>query len=165
MYGNNADSIDIAIGWRSDLRSTKEYIADYQNDIYFASYENKIMPKKVVKFQLHYRKYRLGDERNIFAPYYMNEHYYYDVDPDLDSDQDGNKLNDKSNRKTEFLKIVKTEGHVFDINIYADLFRISSFFVGVESNFAFEWIIDDPYTRAAATEFTFKFNLALIVTF
>ncbi len=166
MYGNNADSIDLAIGWRSDLMSTKEYLADYQNDIYFDSINgDPAVPNKVVKVQLHYRRYRLGDERSVSTPFYINEHFYYDIDPDLDSDLDGNKENDLSYRKSEFLKIVLTEGHIFDINIYTDLFRISSFYFGLESNFYFEWVVNNPYTRYSTTDFEFKFNLAFIVTF
>ena len=38
MYGPNSDCIDIAIGWRNDLKNVKEYTAGYQADEYFYSF-------------------------------------------------------------------------------------------------------------------------------
>jgi len=80
MYGPNSDSIDVAIGWRSDLYNVKEYSAGYQGDVYFQSFKEKRIPKRLFKIQLHFRNYRLGDERDVIMPYYWNEHPTYDLD-------------------------------------------------------------------------------------
>ncbi len=164
MYGNNADSFDIAVGWRNDIDQVKDYGAEYQTDVYYDSFKKKKFVDRLFKLQLHYRHYRLGDERNIIAPYYMNEHYYYDVDPDLDSDGDGIKDNDTSNRDTEFLRVVLEEGNIFDINFYSDIFRITRFVIGIETKFNFHWRTRLPRTSAETTDFVFKWEIASVIT-
>lgn len=164
MYGNNADCFDIAIGWRNDLEQTQSYIAGYQNDRYFDAQKQKKEINRLFKVQLHYRHYRLGDERNVVAPFYANEHYYFDVDKEFDSDGDGIADNDTSNRRTEFLRIVEEQGDIFDINIYSDLFRIARFTMGMETKFNFIWQTYHPLTIAQQTDFTFKWEIAFVVS-
>ncbi|HOJ64555.1 MAG TPA: hypothetical protein PLE45_09050 [Spirochaetota bacterium] len=163
MYGSNSDCFDIAIGWRNDLVDVRGYAAEYQGDIYFDSFKNKKIVDRLFKFQIHYRHYRLGDERNILTPFYMNEHYYFDLDQDLDSDGDGNKTNDHSNRETEFLRIILEEGNQLDFHIYSDIIRISRFIIGIESKFNFIWTTFHPYTWKEETNFTFRWEIGLSI--
>ncbi len=164
MYGPNSDSIDFAIGWRNDLESVKNYRADYQGDIYFDSMKDKKYPNRLFKMQLHYRLYRLGTGRNVVANFYENEHYYFDIDPDLDSDGDGVTDNDYSDRKTEFIRNVKEMGNKLDFSIYTDIFRVSKFVVGLDMNFKFEWRTMYPFTYREKTTFSFGFEFAGIVS-
>ena len=164
MYGNNADCFDMAIGWRNALFQTKENTAEYQGDVYYDSFSKKKVIDRLFKIQFHYRHYRLGDERNIIAPYYMNEHYYFDVDQDLDSDGDGDKENDASNRETEFLRVIVEEGNIFDISIYSDIFKVTRFAVGVETKFNFIWQTFNPRSVAEKTDFTFRWEIAFSVS-
>jgi hypothetical protein len=163
MYGNNADCVDLAIGWRNDLEQTTSSRAGFKNDEYFESMYKKKEINRLFKLQLHYRHYRLGDERSVVTPFYSNEHYYYDCDPDLDTDGDGNKTNDTSNRQTEFLRIVTECGDIFDISLYSDLFRVTRFTFGLDTKFTFQWVTTHPMTIAQSTDFTFLWQLAFTV--
>ena len=164
MYGNNADCFDLAIGWRNDLKQTQNYVVGYQNDRYFESQTQKKEINRLFKIQFHYRHYRLGDERNVVCPFYSNEHYFFDVDKDLDTDGDGITDNDTSNRRTEFLRIVEEQGDIFDINIYSDLFRVTRFTMGMETKFNFIWQTYHPLTIAQRTDFTFKWEIAFVAS-
>ncbi|HPO49226.1 MAG TPA: hypothetical protein PLO89_02780 [Spirochaetota bacterium] len=182
MYGNNADSVDIAIGWRNDLQTTPEYSVGYQADVYFDSLKKKKYPDRLFKMQLHYRFYRLGDERNVISPYYSNENYWFEEDKNLDTNGDGIPDNDSlagvggsdatfggssesgSTRRTEFLRVVKMFGNILDFYFYSDILRISRFVLGFESNLNFYWNVYNPLSSGERVEFDFKFEFAFVVS-
>ena len=181
MYGNNSDSIDIAVGFRSDLKTVKEYKADYQGDVYFDSFKKKPIPDRLFKMQLHYRFYRFGDERNVIVPFYNNEHYYYDEDPNLDTNGDGIPDNDSlkgvggsdspfgesksgTNRRTEFIRIPVMIGNILDFSFYSDIFRISKFVFGFENTINFHWKTYNPFSSGERTDFVFKFDFAFTLS-
>jgi hypothetical protein len=167
MYGSNSDCFDFSVGWRNDLSNVKENNAEYQADVYLDSLKKKKLPDRLIKIQLHYRRYRLGDERNVIVPFFYNEHYAYDLDPDFDSNGDGDPTNDAPglvaglNRKTEFLSVVVEEGDLFDINVYSDIFKASRFTIGAETKFGFNWITKYPGTAFSSTTFNFKWDLGI----
>jgi hypothetical protein len=164
MYGGNSDCIDFSIGWRSDLYNVTEYTAGYMADIYLDRDRKKVLPDRLIKIQLHYRHYRLGNGRNVIVPYYGNEHYTYDLDNYFDSDGDGNTSNDRTNRITDFLRVVLQEGNIFDINLYSDIFKIDRFVIGAESEFNFTWTTKFPGTAASTTDFAFRWDFGIVVT-
>jgi hypothetical protein len=164
MLGPNADSVDFAIGWRNDLKQVKDYRADYQGDIYFDSFKTKRVVDRLFKVQLHYKHYRLGDERDVTIPFYANEHYLIDGDDNIDVDFDGNPSNDASNRVTEWVRIVETEVNIFDISVYSDIFKFSRFVLGAETRFNFEWETTKPYTSLESTNFTYRWEFGIILT-
>ncbi len=158
MYGPNSDCIDFAIGWRSDLYNVKEYSADYQADVYFQSFKKIIIPKRLFKIQLHFRNYRLGDERDVIMPYYWNEHPSYDLETGDEKDEFG------TSRKTEFLSRVVEIGEILDLNIYSDIVKLSRFVLGLESKFLFKWQTFDPFTSSQHTDFIFRWEFGAILS-
>ncbi|MBN2544165.1 MAG: hypothetical protein JXB50_00110 [Spirochaetes bacterium] len=160
MYGPNSDCIDFAIGWRSDLWNTKEAPAEYQADVYFESFKEKRIPDRLFKLQLHFRQYRLGDERDVIRPYYWNEHWYYDMNTGEKKDSD--KLG--TSRKTEFLTRVLEIGHIFDINVYGDIVRLGNFVLGLEAQFYFHWRTFNPFTPKANVLFEPRYEMGMIIS-
>ncbi len=158
MYGPNSDCIDFAIGWRNDLKNVKEYTADYQADEYFHSFKKKIIPKRFFKMQLHFRNYRLGDERDVTMPYYYNEHPSIDLDTGKEKDEYG------TSRGTEFLANVVEIGEDLDFSIYGDVIRLSRFVLGLESKFLFQWRTYYPYTPDQHTDFSFRWEFGTIIS-
>jgi len=158
MYGPNSDCLDIAIGWRSDLFNVKEYNAGYAGDEYFYSLKNKQIPKRLIKLQLHYRHYRLGDERDVIMPYYWNEHPSYD----LETGEEKSTLG--TSRGTEFLTQVHEIGDILDLNIYGDVVRFSRFVLGLETKFMWQWITYYPFTSDSETLFMFKWDFGIILS-
>jgi hypothetical protein len=164
QYGGNADSFDIALGWRSDLWNVKEFSADNHADDYFYSMKKKKFPDRLFKAQIHYRHYRLGDERNVILPYYANDHNWFDEDSHLDSDLDGDTDEGGfTNRRTEFLRVVLEEGHLMDLSFYGDVIRLSSFTIGLETGFNFNWKVLLPYSQRSTVDFSFRWDFAVSI--
>ena len=159
MYGPNSDCLDIAIGWRSDLSNVKEYTADYQADVYFDSLKKKKIPPRLFKIQIHWRQYRLGDERDVIKPYWWNEHPNYDL-----YYADGTKNEAGVSRGTEFLAKIEEIGDILDISIYSDIIRINRFVLGAETKFFFFWQTLDPWTASTTTIFDFRWEFGLIIS-
>ncbi len=157
MYGPNSDCLDIAIGWRSDLYNVNEYTAGYQGDIYFNSFKTKVIPKRLFKIQLHFRNYRLGDGRDVILPYYGNQSAQYD----LDTSEAKSKMG--TSNGTEFLKQVLEIGDIVDLNVYADIVRLSRFIFGIENKFIFTWRTFYPFTHAQYTTFNFRWEFGVII--
>lgn len=165
MYGSNSDSLDIAIGWRNDLVNVRDYSAGYRADVYYDSLENKSYPERLVKFQIHYRRYRLGDDRDVVMPFYMNEHFFYDLNIYVDSDGDGDFENDKSDRRTEFLSNVVKTGDNLNLSFYTDIIKISRFVLGFETQGSFEWSTYFPNNPDKSyTDFQFKLDFGAIIS-
>ena len=164
MYGNNADSFDIAIGWRNDLFNVTETSTNYITDRYYESERKKKNFNRLLKIQLHYRHYRLGDYRDVVMPYYLNQHFYYDLDPytDLDGDGDPQMI---PLLCTGFVDKFLERGNIFDVSVYSDLFRINRFVTGVESKFEIKAITTSPETKYEITNFHFTFDVAFIIGF
>lgn len=161
MYGSNSDSIDIAIGWRNDLYNVKDSKADYITDRYYESQKKNQRPDRLFKLQLHYHHYRLGEDRDVVLPFYMNEHFYYDLNPYEKVNDDG----DKTARRTGFVDTVLEEGNTFDINVYTDLLRVNRFTLGLEAKTEFKWVTYLPRTAQESTDFTFKFDIGVVIGF
>ena len=163
MYGPDSDCIDVAIGWRNDLPSVKEDPAEYQADVYLDSLQNEEKPDRLIKVQLHYRHYRLGDSRNVILPYGTNEHPSYDIDWYTDTNGDGNLTNDTdgTNYRTSFMTGVFQHGNILDLNYYMDLIRISRFIMGIETKFYFHWYKQ----QYASHDLQFRWDLGLVISF
>lgn len=165
MYGPNSDCLDIAIGWRNDLNAVEETNAGYIADRYFDSMKKKYYPDRLIKFQAHYRRWRLGDGRDVVVPFYNNEHYFYDNNPYLDSDGDGDPENDKTDLRTGFLEVVLEEHNDFYISFYMDLLKVSRNTLGIELETDFLLSTYLPNTDSSATYLDVKFDIAAIINF
>jgi len=160
MYGPNSDCIDCAIGWRSDLFNVKEYNTGNPRegsptDEYFQSMKKKKYPDRLIKLQLHYRHYRLGDERDVIMPFYWNEHPVYDENHDGVAG---------TLRRTEFLARVVEVGNFMDLNLYSDIIRIDRFVVGAETKFNFLWKTLNYGLATENTTFNFRWDIGLIIS-
>lgn len=173
MYGNNSDCIDLAVGWRTDLKNIREYTAGYQGDVFFDSKKKKkISDIHLFKVQLHWRMFRLGDERNVTMPYYWNEHYYFEMDPNVDTNGDGINDNDEddddspgdtqsgTNRRGEFVRVPVYIGNIVDLALYTDIFRLGRTVVGLDLNFNWFMGTTNPFTQDHFTDVNFKFEFA-----
>ncbi len=165
MYGNNADSFDIAFGWRNDLFNVNDSTAGYIVDRYYESQKKRLEHNRLFKIQFHYRRYRLGEYRDVTVPYYLNQHVYYDLDPFTDLDGDGDPTNDRTNLTTGFVDLVVEQGDIFDINVYADIVRFNRFVLGVEGKAEFKWVTAHPQSSLEKTDFVAKFDIGLILGF
>ncbi|MCG8569811.1 MAG: hypothetical protein MJB14_06700 [Spirochaetes bacterium] len=166
MFGPNSDCLDIAIGWRNDLQTVTNSPAQYQIDQYFDSFQDHKKPNRLLKMQLHYRKYRLGDNRNVLVPYGTNEHASYDDDMEYDSNGDGILDNDAgTDFRTSFMTGVAETNHIMDINVYSDLARISRFIFGLETKLTFHWRVIDPQTINSKLHHTFRMDIGFIINF
>ena len=97
-------------------------------------------------------------------PYYLNQHFYYDLDPYTDLDGDGDPTNDTTALRTG-LSIKFRKRQYFDVSVYSDLFRINRFVTGVESKFEIKAITTSPETKYEITNFHFTFDVAFIIGF
>jgi len=161
MFGPNSNCIDFAVGWRSDLYDVEEYTAGYQNDVYFHSLKDKMIPKRLIKMQFHFRYYRLGDERNVIMPYFWNENpnYHLDTGKAKTAEEFG------TSRGTEFLKQVLEIGTIIDFNFYFDIVRFSRFVLGLESKLLFHWITYYPFTSSQYTDLKeVRWEIGIIVS-
>ena len=166
-YGSNSDSFDIAIGWRNDLYNVKDSRADYITDRYYESLKENRRPDRLLKMQLHYQHYRLGTDRDVVLPFYMNEHFYYNLNL---YDEQGNPLTGEdaeggTDLRTGFIDEVLFAGDTLDFNIYADLFHFNRGIVGLEMKHSFIWGTTYPNSDNASTEFTYKFDMGIIIGF
>lgn len=159
MYGPNSDCFDIAIGWRNDLKNIKEYNAEYQADVYFDSQKKKTVPQRLFKAQIHYRRYRLGDERNVIMPFWWNYHPAYEL-----YYADGSSNKKGVSRGTEFLAKVLEIGNILNLELYSDIFRFNRFVLGAETKFHFKWQTFLPWTPSVYTEFNFRWEFGLIIS-
>lgn len=172
MYGPNADCLDIAIGWRNDLENVKEDPAEYQVDRYLDSMVDKKRVKRLMKFQIHYRHYKLGDARNVSLPFGTNEHPVYDLYPTIDTNGDGNPGNDGGTQyRTAFFTYFTEFGNILDFDAYVDIVRFSRFTLGLETAFNFYWrtrdiIANQPFDAPQwKTELMFQFDIGVILSF
>ena len=117
--------------------------------------------------QLHYQHYRLGTDRDVVLPFYMNEHFFYKLNL---YDEEGNPLTGEDAKggtdlRTGFIDTGLFAGDTLDFNIYADLFHFNRGIFGLEMKHTFMWETTLPDTSKANTEFTYKFDIGIILGF
>ena len=97
----------------------------------------------------------------------MNEHFYYNLNL---YDEQGNPLTGEdaeggTDLRTGFINEVLFAGDTLDFNIYADLFHFNRGIVGLEMKHSFIWGTTYPNSSNASTEFTYKFDMGIIIGF
>jgi hypothetical protein len=155
MYGPNSDSIDVA---------------GYQADVYFDSFKEKRVPERLFKIQIHFRNYRLGDERDVIMPYYWNDHPSYNLETGKEKNEVG------MSRGTEFLNQVLEIGDIVDLSLYSDIISFSKFVLGFDTKFEFKWqtyfpfVSRDLYNETKGqygfqhTDFHFKWDFGITLS-